>query len=255
MTQTAESGVRSQLPRPFPYVLMYHSVTPYTEDPYLVTVSPERFERQLRWLRSRGCTGVSMRDLLAARRAGGGRGLVGLTFDDGYTDFAETVCPLLRRFGWTATVFVLSGRLGGENTWDPEGPRKPLMSAAQVAEVAAGGMEIGSHGALHRRLPGLDAVELAGETAHSRMQLQKISGQDVTGFCYPYGELDEQAVRAVRNAGYGYGCAIWRSALSGPHALPRTYIGDRDGSLRLDAKRARHRLSDRREASRFLRFR
>jgi hypothetical protein len=45
----------------------------------------------------------------------------------------------------------------------------------------------------------------------------------------------------VRAAGYHYGCAIWRSPLTGLHALPRTYIGDRDGPLRLLAKWHRHR--------------
>ncbi len=48
------------------------------------------------------------------------------------------------------------------------------------------------------------------------------------------------AVNAVREAGYDYGCAIWRSPLSGRHALPRTYVGDRDNALRLFAKRIRY---------------
>ena len=69
---------------PADLVLMYHSVEPYTADPYQVTVHPDRFARQLRWLRRRGLRGVSMRELLAARRDGTARGLVGLTFDDGY---------------------------------------------------------------------------------------------------------------------------------------------------------------------------
>ncbi|MBW0010499.1 MAG: polysaccharide deacetylase family protein, partial [Pseudonocardiales bacterium] len=72
--------------------------------------------------------------------------------------------------------------------------------------------------------------------------LREVSGQEVAGFCYPYGHLDELTVGAVRAAGYDYGCAIWRSRLTGPHAPPRTYIGDRDGSLRLLAKWYRHHL-------------
>src|SRR5690349_1996761 len=115
------------------FVLMYHSVEPYTTDPYQVTVRPERFAQQLRCLYRRGRRGVSMRELLAARST---RGLVGLTFDDGYADFVRHVMPALDRYGFTATVFVVAGALGGTNSWDEPGPRKALMSADEVRRAA-----------------------------------------------------------------------------------------------------------------------
>src|ERR1700727_1753274 len=132
-----------------PLVLMYHSVEPYRADPYLVTVSPPRFEQQMGWLARRGLRGTSVRDVLAARAAGGGRGLVGLTFDDGYSDFARHALPVLQRFGFGATVFVIAGRLGGDNAWDAVGPRKPLVDARPVRDLAQAGVEIGSHGLRH----------------------------------------------------------------------------------------------------------
>ncbi|MGH4003769.1 MAG: polysaccharide deacetylase family protein [Pseudonocardiaceae bacterium] len=232
---------------PLPAVLMYHSVAPYDQDPYLVTVRPARFEQQLRWLDRRGLRGTSMRELLAARREAADRGLVGLTFDDGYADFSEHVLPALRRFGFTATVFVIADLLGGCNSWDEAGPRKALMTAEQIRHAAASGMEIGSHGLRHVSLTSLgggsDVLDvLTAEVSGSRAILQEVSGQEVSGFCYPYGHVDATAVNAVRAAGYRYGCAIWPSNLTGLHALPRTYIGDRDGSLRLLAKWYRHQL-------------
>jgi hypothetical protein len=51
-------------------------------------------------------------------------------------------------------------------------------------------------------------------------------------------------VDTVRAAGYHYGCAIWRSPLTSLHALPRTYVGDRDGALRLRAKWCRLRYQN-----------
>ena len=83
--------------------------------------------------------------------------------------------------------------------------------------------------------------DLIGEVSESRTILEDLTGEQVTGFCYPYGHLNALAVDAVRAAGYHYGCAIWRSPLTGLHALPRTYIGDRDGALRLRAKWYRQR--------------
>jgi peptidoglycan/xylan/chitin deacetylase (PgdA/CDA1 family) len=226
-----------------PVIVMYHSVSPYEQDPYLVTVTPERFDQQMRWLRRRGLRGVSVSELLAGRHAGDGRGLVGLTFDDGYADFIEYALQILARHGFSATVFPIAGRFGGENDWDAEGPRKPLMTADQVRKAADAGIEIGSHGLRHVSLPGMPAAELAVETGESRAILKEASGQDIAGFCYPYGHIDEAAVAAVQTAGYSYGCAIWRSASTGPHALPRTYVGDADGSLRLWAKGVRHWLA------------
>jgi peptidoglycan/xylan/chitin deacetylase (PgdA/CDA1 family) len=226
-----------------PAVLMYHSVTPYSEDPYLVTVSPARFGQQLAWLRDRGLRGVSVSTLLAARRAGEGRGLVALTFDDGYADFIGYAMPELARYGFGATVFPIAGLLGGENDWDERGPRKALMTAQQVKEAAAAGIEIGSHGLTHRALPGMTDGELAAEAGRSRALLQDASSQDVTGFCYPYGHLDTRVAGAVQAAGYDYACAIWRSPQTGPHAIPRTYIGDGDLGWRLRAKALRHWLT------------
>ncbi len=229
--------------RPMPLVLMYHSVEPYDTDPYQVTVHPERLDRQLRWLRRRGMRGVSMRELLQARREGRGHGLAGLTFDDGYTDFVTEVLPALDRYGFTATVFVVAGALGGHNSWDEPGPRKALMTAADVRNVADAGMEIGSHSMSHIRLPESTDEELTEEVQRSRQVLAELAGRPVTGFCYPYGAVGEREVRAVRAAGYDYACAVYASPLAGLHALPRTFIGDRDTSPRLFAKLARHRLT------------
>ncbi len=66
----ADAGRAPRLRERPPPVLMYHSVTPYAEDPYQVTVSPRRFEQQMRWLDTCGLRGVSMATLLRAQRRG-----------------------------------------------------------------------------------------------------------------------------------------------------------------------------------------
>lgn len=220
-----------------PLVLMYHSVSPYDEDPYKVTITPERFEQHMRWLRGRGLRGVCMADLLSARVERRGRGLVGLTFDDGYQDFVTYVMPILQRFGFSATVFVLAGRLGGRDEWNRPAPEKPLLTADQVREAACSGMEIGSHGLLHVVLPESDDTQLSAETADSRAILQELVGQPIRGFCYPSGRLDGRVVKAVRTAGYDYACAIGPSPAIGRHAITRTCVHDGDTPWRLDAKR------------------
>ncbi|WP_405972132.1 polysaccharide deacetylase family protein [Streptomyces sp. NBC_00988] len=227
---------------PVPWVAMYHSVGDCSDDPYRITVTPDRLEQQLSWLRRRGLRGVSMADMLAARARGEGHGLVGLTFDDGYADFVANALPLLARWDCGATLFVLPGRLGGDNAWDPLGPRKPLLTADGIRQAAAEGVEIGSHGLTHVDLTRADDVTLRAEVTESRSQLQELLNSPVDGFCYPYGTIDARAMDAVREAGYAYACAIDPGDLNGPHALPRVHIGQNDTAVRLFLKYRLHRL-------------
>ena len=220
-----------------PLVWMYHSIANYDEDPYEVTMTPQRFETQMRWLRRRGLQGVSMRELLRAkaeRRAGR---LVGLTFDDGYQDFLANAMPVLQEHGFTATVFVLAGRLGGENEWSRPGPHKALLTGDEVRDIANAGFEIGSHGLRHISLVSADSRQLEEETAGSRAVLRELIGSDISGFCYPYGHLDTTVVNAARTAGYDYACAVKTSRCIGRHAIPRTLVHERDTTWRLEAKR------------------
>jgi peptidoglycan/xylan/chitin deacetylase (PgdA/CDA1 family) len=217
---------------------MYHSVSDCPDDPYNVTVTPARLDRQLAWLTARGLRGVGVRELLAARARGAARGLVGLTFDDGYADFVTDALPVLRRRGCTATVFVLPGRLAGENGWEPGGPRKPLLDADGIRRVAAAGMEVASHGLTHLDLTKATDEVLRAEVADSRRLLSGITGQEVEGFCYPYGYVDERVAAAVRRAGYRYACAISPGPDGcGDFALPRMHLGRADTWPRLELKR------------------
>ncbi|MEV0171940.1 polysaccharide deacetylase family protein [Streptomyces sp. NPDC050803] len=235
MSVTVETG-------PVPWVAMYHSVGDCSDDPYRITVTPDRLDEQLARLGRRGLRGVSMADLLAARARGEGRDLVGLTFDDGYADFLAGALPVLRRHGCGATLFVLPGRLGGDNAWDPLGPRKPLLTADGIRRAAEAGIEIGSHGLTHVDLTKADDARLRAETAESRALLSELISAPVTGFCYPYGTVDQRAVDAVRDAGYAYGCAIDPGPLSSLLAIPRVHIGQNDTAVRLYLKHRLHRL-------------
>ncbi|MER5767661.1 polysaccharide deacetylase family protein [Streptomyces sp. NPDC001985] len=222
---------------------MYHSVADPAVDPYGITVAPGRLDLQLTRLRRLGLTGVGVATLLRAHARGRARGLVGLTFDDGYADFTEAALPVLRRHGCGATLFVLPGRLGGANVWDPEGPRKPLLDEQGIRGAAEAGVEIGSHGLYHVDLTAVDDAVLDEEAGRSRAWLEQITGTAPEGFCYPYGTVDGRVADAVRAAGYGYGCAIRPpAALTGPYALPRTHISQADRAGRLRLKRLRHRL-------------
>ena len=174
-------------------------------------------------------------------RAGRARGLVGITFDDGYVSVLETAAPELARRGFGATAYIISDRLGGTNDWD-EGPTWPLLSADGVRELAAAGIEIGSHAATHMRLASAGPEHLSAEVDDSRASLAALLGTEIRGFAYPYGSMDAAARRAVREAGYDYACAVEASTAEiGLMALPRVYVGQQDDAARMAAKRLLYR--------------
>ena len=169
----------------------------------------------------------------AARRRGGRRlprRSVVLTFDDGCRCFRERAVPELAARGMTATLFAVSGELGGSNRWDrparargeaeadgsdraaadSDGSARPidlagasgerreeLLDAAALRDLAAAGFEVGSHGRRHRDLTTCDAATLAEEVAGSREELAAAIGATVHTFCYPYGHLDARARAAA----------------------------------------------------------
>jgi peptidoglycan/xylan/chitin deacetylase (PgdA/CDA1 family) len=219
-----------------PPVLMYHGVATVAEDPFHLFVTPARFRRQMLLLKRCGLRGVSLGTLGDAIAADRAQGLVGITFDDGYRDVLRFAVPVLHECGFAATFFVVSDLLGGSNTWDPP-PRRDLMTAADVRELAASGQEVGSHSACHARLTEVTPAELRHEVAGSRTALIALLGAEPRSFCYPYGAVDATVVRAVADAGYTYGCAVTRvPGVAGPLATPRIAVGERDTDARLLAK-------------------
>jgi peptidoglycan/xylan/chitin deacetylase (PgdA/CDA1 family)/glycosyltransferase involved in cell wall biosynthesis len=181
----AEFGMR--LP-----VLLYHHVGPLRPGTYPeLTVSPEKFERQIRWLARRGYVGVPPSAWLAWCKEG--RALpdrpILLTFDDAYADLTEHAFPVLRRYGFNATVFVVTGQMGGTNAWDEkEGSgRHELMTAEQIRYWASQGIEFGAHSRSHADLRALQGSDLTDEVTGSGRDLAELLGTRVLSFAYPYG--------------------------------------------------------------------
>jgi peptidoglycan/xylan/chitin deacetylase (PgdA/CDA1 family) len=191
------------------------------------------------YLKRHNLRGVSMRELYLAMKAGESTGLVGVTFDDGYKDFLTAAVPTLEKLGFSATVYVVAGMLGGENFWEHDGGPRPhlrLLGVDGVREVSERGMEIGSHTVTHPRLSGVDSKTLIREVEDSRQLLSEIVNAPVEGFSYPYGDFDGPAVRAARGAGYAYAVATKKQVEGGLHDWPRMYVGEKDSPLRLGIK-------------------
>ena len=185
-----------------PVVLMYHSISRSSGSVW--EVSGRSFTEQLKLLSAEGWQSVCVRDLLSAR-ALPPRTCV-LTFDDGFADNMEAFRQL-EKFGMKATVFVVSGDIGGSSSWKDEGvPSRRMLDKEQLIEMNKAGMEIGSHTRTHARLTEAGRERLASEVAGSKKALEDVIGAPVVSFAYPYGLFSDESVQAVREAGYKLAC-------------------------------------------------
>jgi peptidoglycan/xylan/chitin deacetylase (PgdA/CDA1 family) len=217
-------------------ILSYHNVAMAPKDaPFkLLYVSPDSFERQLWTLRRLGLRGVSTSEGIARLSNGTSRGCVVFTFDDGYADTLTTAAQLMKRYGFAATCYVVSGAVGTYNSWDAEylRERKPLMSRAQLDQWLAAGMEVGSHSLSHQRLHELPQDAARYEIAESRAALRNMLGVPIEHFAYPFGRFTADIVELVRQAGYSSAMTLLPGAARASDdrlRLPRILVNGEHG--------------------------
>jgi peptidoglycan/xylan/chitin deacetylase (PgdA/CDA1 family) len=180
-------------------ILTYHSLD---DSGSVISMPPRKFREQMLALAAHRCTGIRFDELAQAWM---GRGTlperpVVLTFDDAFSNVLEHAAPVLSGLGFRATIFAVAGQCGRFNDW-PQGagvPRLPLLSFDHLAQLAAGGFEIGAHSLTHARLSELTPEPSRREIVESRHILEDGIGTAVSTFAYPFGLVTPAAVEIVR---------------------------------------------------------
>jgi peptidoglycan/xylan/chitin deacetylase (PgdA/CDA1 family) len=113
------------------------------------------------------------------------RGLVSVTFDDGWTNQYTNAFPMLTKYGLPATFYIISGEL----TDQPD-----YMTATQVKNLQQAGHEIGSHSVTHPDLTTVSAAQLQNEMKNSQVTLQSVVGVPITNFAYPFGAYNSSTI-------------------------------------------------------------
>jgi peptidoglycan/xylan/chitin deacetylase (PgdA/CDA1 family) len=181
-------------------ILMYHYIEPVQPNADSVrrglTVAPETFRKQMKWLKDNGYATVTASKYFDAIVKGEKMSdkTVLITFDDGYKDIYQHAIPILREYGQTATMFIIARRNGAEY---PE-----YMNQDEIRDIDTWGFEIGSHSLTHPNLVNLGLEMAKGEIQGSKEDLEKIIGHTVNFFCYPLGKYNSDTVNLVREVGY-----------------------------------------------------
>ncbi|MDQ6770586.1 MAG: polysaccharide deacetylase family protein [Gemmatimonadota bacterium] len=185
---------------------MYHRVEPILPGTRYPGnhVLPEAFEEQLAELKRRNYQSITLEQWIAYREKRGRlphRPII-ITFDDGYQSTYHTAWPILRRYGFSATVFLVAGLVGKTNAWDVDERQEPLLNESQIRAMQSGAITFGSHTQSHRALTRIPVDEAARELADSRRNLESLLDRPVTALCYPFAKQNSTIRRLARGAGY-----------------------------------------------------
>jgi peptidoglycan/xylan/chitin deacetylase (PgdA/CDA1 family) len=211
-------------------ILAYHNITSdnalITHSDYALTES--QFESQIRFLYDHGYSCLNLIDLFRSSNtevAKQKKAFV-LTFDDGFEDFYSQAYPILRRYRFNATVFLVTDLIRKGNDYNDE-MGLPGMTWEQIKALSAEGFSFGSHTCSHSRLPDLNDEQIRNELIASKESLQAGLGKEVLYLAYPYGESNPAIRKIAMHAGYQAACGV-NTGEPGRFNLWRTEIQSKD---------------------------
>jgi peptidoglycan/xylan/chitin deacetylase (PgdA/CDA1 family) len=192
--------------------LMYHSVSAVRGPLRDLAVPPKRLAEQLTALTDAGYRLAGLSEALDLLAAGSTDKLLAVTFDDGYRDFLTEGVPALAAANAHATLYASVGHLGDDADWlgrfSPDFGR--LLDWAELAEVAAAGVEIGNHSLIHHPLDVLPPAQLREEIVRSHDELEQRLQRPVRSFAYPHGYHGHRVRDVVREAGHDNATEVGR---------------------------------------------
>lgn len=182
-------------------ILTYHSID---ESGSVISVSPDKFKRQMEFLKRGGFQTISLKEITECIYNGRDfpKKSIAITFDDGFKNIYSKAFPVLKEFGFTATLFLISGKCGKDNQWDRQTkniPRLVLLSWDEILEMSDNGIEFGAHTMSHADLSKLSLDKAAEEITRSKSMIQGRLKKDTLFFAYPYGRQSEQIQSIVKD--------------------------------------------------------
>jgi len=179
-------------------ILMYHEVTDYPEklkstkmiDPEY-SLPTQKFEEQMAYLYEKGYNVLWIDDMVRPQTMDSKK--CAITFDDGYIGNFNYVYPILKKYGYPATVFISTKYVSMLKQW---------MNWDQLRELASRGFSIQSHTVSHPALEELEDRDIFYELSESKKIIEREIGKDVKYLSLPYGSYKRNITKIAREVGY-----------------------------------------------------
>ena len=161
-------------------------------------MTPSVFEGQMSRIREMSREVIDLDAVIRAVRKGRTlrRREIAITIDDGWMDNYRLGFPIMERFGYPVTIFLVSGRVG----------REGYLGWKEIREMRAAGVRFQAHSVSHPRLTEIPLAEARREIADSKKAIEDALGDEVTAFCYPYGFFNRRVRDLVEEAGFLGAC-------------------------------------------------
>ena len=182
-------------------ILTYHSID---SSGSVISTSPDVFRRQIYFLGENGYNVVPLNAFISSlfENYPLPRKTIVMTFDDGFQNFYTTAFPILERYGFKATVFLVTDYCGKRNQWEINSPGIPLssmLSWTEIRQLTECGIEFGAHTRSHPDLTGISLAEAEREIVESKDAIENALGCRVTTFAYPYGRFNRAVKKIAEN--------------------------------------------------------
>lgn len=173
-------------------VLYYHSVSENAIND--VTITPKKLKEQLDYINDNNYVTITMRELYShiENNTPIPQKSIIITFDDGYMNNYTEAFPILKDLNMTATIFCVGNSLDGSY----------YLSEDAIKEMSDYGIDIESHTVNHLHLDTLSYDQQLSEIKNSKNILEKITGKEVLALAYPFGDYNNDTIKATKEAGY-----------------------------------------------------
>jgi peptidoglycan/xylan/chitin deacetylase (PgdA/CDA1 family) len=199
-------------------VLMFHSITNVKGNE--LQTSKEQFKQEMQYLKDKGYTTLTLTevyDFFQKDKPIPKKSVV-ITFDDGYLDNYTNAYPILKQFGFKATIFDITSTVDTSANY---------LNSAQLKELSSNGIDIEPHTITHPYLNKLSYDQQYKELKISKDFIETLLSKTVKFVAYPYGEWNQDTIKAVKNIGYTMAfttAGTWANKQNGIYTLYRVYI-------------------------------
>ena len=233
-------------------VLLYHRIVNERSKigKHKIYVWERNFREQMKFLKENGYKTLTFENL-AGRMEEWKNGYPGtsnlptfqpsviLTFDDGYEDNYTLLFPILKEFGFTAVIYLVTKQTRNEWAIKEGEPELKMMTREMIREMSNYGIEFGGHTRTHADLKNTPKEKLADEISGCKKDVEEITGKPAVSFAYPFGAHKEETLQAVRDAGYTYGITTIfgpKELKEDPMRVRRIEVRPGDGASRFKYK-------------------